>query len=173
MTAVTVSTCQSCQWNVINLKHQQSKINVVKCSDLCAFVDGRGNYYPWPFWGFYASVASTWFGLHHARPKVVVLQPTVVSRFGCFIFEFWVLRFRVLGASFSRFGCFVLWSSFSSASFSKLPSTVYRDPAPKDPVDTLLSHTKVSKKIYECIMNEKASIPSRSQGKWLEERDTL
>ena len=28
---------------------------------------------------------------------------------------------RVLGASFSRFGCFVLWSSFSSASFSKLP----------------------------------------------------
>ena len=147
MTAVTVSTCQSCQWNVINLKHQQSKINVVKCSDLCAFVDGRGNYYPWPFWGLYASVASTWFGLHHARLKVVVLQPTV------------------------SFGCFVLWSSFSSASFSKLPSTVYRDPAPKDPVDTLLSHTKVSKKIYECIMNEKASIPSRSQGKWLEERD--
>ena len=99
MTAVTVSTCQSCQWNVINLKHQQSKINVVKCSDLCALVDGRGNYYPWPFWGFYASVASTWFGLHHARLKVVVLQPTVVSRFGCFVFEFWVLRFRVLGAS--------------------------------------------------------------------------
>ena len=24
-----------------------------------------------------------------------------------FVFEFWVLRFRVLGASFSRFGCFV------------------------------------------------------------------
>ena len=41
---------------------------------------------------------------------------------GCFVFEFWVLRFRVLGASFSRFGCFVLRSSFSSASFSKLPS---------------------------------------------------
>ena len=46
--------------------------------------------------------------------------------------EIWVLRFRVLGASFSRFGCppkkypsappgFVLRSSFSSASFSKLP----------------------------------------------------
>ena len=33
-----------------------------------------------------------------------------------------VLRFRVLGASFSRFGCFVLRSSFSSASFSKLPA---------------------------------------------------
>ena len=32
------------------------------------------------------------------------------------------LRFRVLGASFSRFGCFVLRSSFSSASFSKLPA---------------------------------------------------
>ena len=76
--------------------------------------------------------------------KVVVLQRTVVSRFGCFVFEFWVLRFRVLGAlfssfgcfvfeiwvlrfrvlgaSFSRFGCFVLRSSFSSASFSKLPN---------------------------------------------------
>ena len=47
---------------------------------------------------------------------------------GCFVFEFWmpsfrsrVLRFRVLGASFSRFGRFVLRSLFSSASFSKLP----------------------------------------------------
>ena len=37
--------------------------------------------------------------------------------------SFWVLRFRVLGASFSRIGCFVLRSSFSSASFSKLPET--------------------------------------------------
>ena len=64
------------------------------------------------------------------------VQPAVVSSFGCFIFKFWVLRFRdfgvfvfdlgcfvfeiwvlrfrswvlrfrVLGASFSRFGCFV------------------------------------------------------------------
>ena len=43
------------------------------------------------------------------------------SRSGCFVFEFRVLRFRDLGASFSRFGCFVLRSSFSSASFSKLP----------------------------------------------------
>ena len=40
---------------------------------------------------------------------------------GVFVVEFWVLRFRVLGASFSRFGCFVPRSSFSSASFSKLP----------------------------------------------------
>ena len=32
------------------------------------------------------------------------------------------LRFRDLGASFSSFGCFVLRSSFSSASFSKLPA---------------------------------------------------
>ena len=39
---------------------------------------------------------------------------------GCFVFEFWVLRFGDLGASFSRFRHFVLWSSFSSASFSKL-----------------------------------------------------
>ena len=43
------------------------------------------------------------------------------SRFGVFVFEFWGLRFRVLGSSFSRFGVFVLRSSFSSASFSKLP----------------------------------------------------
>ena len=49
------------------------------------------------------------------------------SSFGYFVFESWVLRFRswvlrfrVLGASFSSFGCFVLRSSFSSASFSKL-----------------------------------------------------
>ena len=40
---------------------------------------------------------------------------------GVFVFEFWVLRFRDLGASFSRFDCFVLRSSFSSALFSKLP----------------------------------------------------
>ena len=66
------------------------------------------------------------------------LKDRQVSRFGCFVFEFWVLRFRDLGASFSSFGCFVfeIWvlrfrdlgascfvllSSFSSASFSKLP----------------------------------------------------
>ena len=74
-------------------------MNQGECSDLCAFVDGRGNYYPWPFRGLYASIASTWFGLHQARLKVVVLQPTVVSRFGCFVLESWVLRFRDLGAS--------------------------------------------------------------------------
>ena len=44
-----------------------------------------------------------------------------VFEIGCFVFEIWVLRFRDLGASFSSFGCFVLRSSFSSASFSKLP----------------------------------------------------
>ena len=43
---------------------------------------------------------------------------------GCFVFEFLVLRFQDLGASFSSFGCFVLRSSFSSASFSKLPRWV-------------------------------------------------
>ena len=44
------------------------------------------------------------------------------SSLGCSVFESWVLRFRDLGASFSRFGCLVLRSSFSSASFSKLPN---------------------------------------------------
>ena len=43
------------------------------------------------------------------------------SSFGCFVFEIWVLCFRDLGALFSSLGCFVLGSSFSSASFSKLP----------------------------------------------------
>ena len=68
----------------------------------------------WTFGGVDASIASTWFGLRHARLKVVVLQRTVVSSlrapfssFGCFVFEIWVLRFRDLGASFSSFGCFV------------------------------------------------------------------
>ena len=61
----------------------------------------------WTFGDVDASVASTWFGLRHARLKVVVLQRTVVSSFGCFVFGIWVLRFRVLGASFSRFRCFV------------------------------------------------------------------
>ena len=64
--------------------------------------------------------------LHWSR---VYKGQTGVECFGCFVFEFWVLRFRswvlrfrVLGASLSSFGCFVLRSSFSSASFSKLPS---------------------------------------------------
>ena len=35
--------------NVIHLKHDQLEINVAECSDLCTFVDGRENYYPWPF----------------------------------------------------------------------------------------------------------------------------
>ena len=43
------------------------------------------------------------------------------SSFGCFVLESGVLHFRVLGASFSRFGCFVLRSSFS-----KLPCLLYQ-----------------------------------------------
>ena len=35
--------------NLINLKHDQLEINVAEFSDLRAFVDGRENYYPWPF----------------------------------------------------------------------------------------------------------------------------
>ena len=54
------------------------------------------------------------------RDCLVFLEDRQFSSFECFAFEFWVLRFRFLGASFSRFGCFVLRSSFSSASFSKL-----------------------------------------------------
>ena len=52
----------------------------------------------WTFGSEDKFTASTWFGLRHARLKVVALQPTVISSFGCFVFEFWVLRFRDLGA---------------------------------------------------------------------------
>ena len=61
----------------------------------------------WTFGGADTWVASTWFVLRHARLKVVVLQPTVVLRFGSFIFESRVLRFRDLRALFSSLGCFV------------------------------------------------------------------
>ena len=58
---------------------------------------------PWDglvdLWRCGRTIASTWFGLRHARLKVVVLQRTVVSSLSCSIFEFWVLRFRDLGAS--------------------------------------------------------------------------
>ena len=60
---------------------------------------------------------------------LVFIKDRPVSRFwvlrfrvlGASFSRFRDLRFRVLGASFSRFGCFVLQSSFSSALFSKLP----------------------------------------------------
>ena len=43
--------------NVINLKNDQLEINVAECSpDLRAFVDGRENFYPWPFYSFYANI---------------------------------------------------------------------------------------------------------------------
>ena len=54
----------------------------------------------WTFEGADSSVASTWFGLRHARLKSC--SPSTYSGF-----EIWVLRFRDLGASFSSFGCFV------------------------------------------------------------------
>ena len=57
------------------------------------------------------------------------------------------------------------------AHYKKVHSTAYHDQTPMVPVDTLLSHTKVSKKMYECLINKKASIPSKSQEKWLKERD--
>ena len=39
------------------------------------------------------------------------LKDRQVSSFGCFVFDFWVLRFRDLGAPFSSFGCsvFEIW----------------------------------------------------------------
>ena len=52
---------------------------------------------------------------------LVFIKDRPVSSFWVLRFRSRVLRFRDLGASFSSFGCFVLRSSFSSASFSKLP----------------------------------------------------
>ena len=42
--------------NMINLKHDQLEINTAECSVLRAFVDGRENYYPWPFYAFYENI---------------------------------------------------------------------------------------------------------------------
>ena len=71
---------------------------------------------------------SIYIGLVFIKDRPVSSFGCFVFELGCFVFEFWVLRFRtwvlrfrVLGASFSSFGCFVLRSLFSSASFSKLP----------------------------------------------------
>ena len=67
---------------------------------------------PWDglvdLWRCGRTIASTWFGLRHARLKVVVLQRTVVSSLLCSIFEFWVLYFRDLGASYFGPRCRVL-----------------------------------------------------------------
>ena len=67
------------------------------------------------------------------------------SNFGCFVFELWMLRFRTLGASFSNFGCFVLRSSFSSASFSKLPPALYKN------TDNITDRPKQSVKAQEPV----------------------
>ena len=65
------------------------------------------------------------------------VQPTVVSSFGCFVFEFWVLRFRDFGVFVFDLGCFVfefwvlrfrdLGASFSilGASFSSFGCFVF------------------------------------------------
>ena len=45
----------------------------------------------WTFGGADASIASTWFGLHHAR--LLSCCPSTYSGF-----EIWVFHFRVLGA---------------------------------------------------------------------------
>ena len=49
----------------------------------------------------------------------------MVSRFGCFVFEFWVLRFRVLGASFSIDYSWVLRFRVLGASFSSFGCFVF------------------------------------------------
>ena len=58
---------------------------------------------------------------HCMQMSLVMVMRFISGEFWVLRFRSWMLRFRVLGASFSSFGCFVLRSSFSSASFSKLP----------------------------------------------------
>ena len=58
-----------------------------------------------------------------------------------------MLRFRVLGALFSSFGCFVLRSSFSRASFSKLPF--------------------LCEKVRVCFLNLTCSPKSSFSGQWV------
>ena len=50
---------------------------------------------------------NAYFFRRHARRKVAVIKPTVVSSFGVFVFEFWVLRFRSRVLRFRDFGVFV------------------------------------------------------------------
>ena len=54
------------------------------------------------------------------------LKDRQVSSFGYFVFEFWVLRYRYLRASFSRFGCWVLSASFFGLRFRVLRFRNYR-----------------------------------------------
>ena len=61
-------------------------------------------------------VSSFWVLRFRSRVLRFRVLGASFSRFGCFVFEFWVLRFRVLGASFSRFRGLrfrVLGASFS------------------------------------------------------------
>ena len=71
-------------------------------------------------WFFFCPSTYSGFEIWVLRFPIRVLDVSFWS-LGCSSFEIWVLRFRVLGASFSRFGCFVLRSSFS-----KLPCLLYQ-----------------------------------------------
>jgi len=60
----------------------------------------------------------------------------------------------------------------AAAHYKKVHSTACHDQTPKDPVDILLSHTKVSKKIYECLIKIKSFYTIKKSGKVVgEERD--
>ena len=70
------------------------------------------------------------FELHSIRYRILVIALDFCCIYIGLVFikdrpvsSFWVLRFRVLGASFSSFGASFssFGASFSSASFSKLP----------------------------------------------------
>ena len=53
----------------------------------------------WTFGGADKFTASTWFGLRHARLKVVALQPTVI--FESFVFEAIPLLLVIFNAALS------------------------------------------------------------------------
>ena len=85
------------------------------------------------------------------------------SSFGCFVFDLGVFVFELLGASFSSLGCFVfeicvlrascfvLRSSFSNASFSKLYGCLVFE----------ISVLRASVFVFECFVFETTITRSR------------
>ena len=80
------------------------------------------------------------FELHSIRYRILV----IALDFCCINIGLVFIKDRpvssFLGASFSSFGCFVLRSSFSRASFSKLPRTGKRGRTPRPIIVRLVHH---------------------------------
>ena len=100
-----------------------TRISTTILPTFCIFIFGKMELEAPYFWSLPQTPKFLGFWVLRFRSRVLRFRVlgSSFSRFRGLRFRSRVLRFRVLGASFSRFGCFVLRSSFSSASFSKLP----------------------------------------------------